>query len=144
MIVVTASAIANGSGVGVLIALLLFGGPCGWFTSRVLRRGPILRLDSQGLTDGLSGRMIPWDAVSVARARTDQGLFNEYHSLVVDLEPGFSSEPRRFITTNANDPDQVEISLDGVSMPWREIVEQVEKVSGRRVVMGRSRFGRED
>ncbi|MGO9971925.1 MAG: hypothetical protein ACLP01_03660 [Solirubrobacteraceae bacterium] len=53
------------------------------------------------------------------------------------LEPGVSGLPRRFITTNATNPDEVELGLDGVSSTWQEVVHVVEMASGLSVIAHR-------
>lgn len=134
----TVSAVTADSTGGTLIALVLFGGLCALFLYSWARRGPALVIDESALTDEHSGRVVPWESVTVGRVDVHQGLFNEYHSLVLHLKHD-SEASRPFIMTNATNPDEVTISLDQLSMPWKEVVKLVEQASGRRVVTARSR-----
>ncbi len=134
----TVRAVTANSTVGVVIAVVLFGAPCAYFARSAAQRAPALVIDGNALTDELSGRVVPWESVTVGRIDVHQGLFNEYHSLVLHLEHD-SEAGRPFMMTNATNPDEVTISLDQLSMPWKEVVKLVEQASGRRVVRAQSR-----
>jgi hypothetical protein len=55
---------------------------------------------------------------------------HEDHYLALKLKPATVSGPRKFITTNKANPDEVEVKLDHLSLGWRELVMRVESASG--------------
>jgi len=123
------------STVGVILALVVFGGPFVTFLIWGTRDRPVLMIDQDGLTLGRSGRRVRWETVAVVRVSGNRGLFGESHSLIVTLNTDVAPDaPRRFITTNANDPDELEVNLDLLDIPWTEVVAAVERASGRRVI----------
>jgi len=108
--------------------------PSAFLASLAIRRRPALVIDDHSLTEGRSGRVVPWDMVTAVRVGTERGLFGESHHLVLTLAQSGLPAPRRFITTNATNPNEVDIGLDWLSMPWREVVSLVERGFGRRVI----------
>jgi hypothetical protein len=128
-------AAARHSAVGVLIAVVLFGVPFAFLASPAMRRRPALVIDQHSLTEGRSGRAVAWDFVTAARVGVGRGFFAESHRLVLTILQGGPDPPRRVVTTNATNPDEVEIDLDWLSLPWREVVSLVEQGFGRRVVV---------
>lgn len=132
--------LASHSTVGVILALAFFGAPFAFFLGWGTRRRPVLVIDQHGLTEGRSGRTVPWEVVATARVAAERGLFGESHHLVLCLDHDAApSAPRRFITTNVNNPDELDINLDLLAMPWSEVVSAVEQRSGRRVVRANRR-----
>jgi hypothetical protein len=113
----------------LVLALVFFGGPFAFFAYRAGRRRPVLMINAHTLTDGRSGRIVAWNSVIDARVGVQRGLFGEAHHLVLALSNPRST-PRRFITTNANNPDEIDINLDLLSAPWNEVVRFVETASG--------------
>jgi hypothetical protein len=61
-----------------------------------------------------------------------QTVYTEEHSLVLELRRD-PSLARPFITTNRTNPDQIDVSLDGLSPGWQDIVVGVAAASGRPV-----------
>jgi len=127
--------LASHSAVGVILALVLFGAPFAFFLMWGTRRRPLLVIDQRGLTEGRSGRTVPWDTVAAVRVAAERGLFGESHHLILSLDHDSAPPaPRRFITTNANNPDELNINLDLLAKPWNDVVSAVEQGSGRRVI----------
>jgi hypothetical protein len=119
---------------GLVISLVIFGAPAAFFASLAARRRPALVIDSHSLVEGRSGRVVPWDTVTDVRLGIERGLFRESHHLVLTLAQSESPPPRRFITTNATNPNEVDIDLDWLATPWRDVVSIVEQGFGRRVI----------
>ena len=120
----------------LVIELLVLGTPCVFYLRRALKGGALIVIDDRGFTDGRSGRTVEWDEIETVRANTHQGALGLDHSLCLVLKPRLHSQPtkRRFITTNASAEDEIEVSLDGLSSPWEEVVDAVEAKLGRRVI----------
>jgi hypothetical protein len=79
----------------------------------VLRRRPILVLESDRLVDVRSHKTVRWDAVIDARLRESKGLLGRvYHQLVI---------------TGAPDGRVSIDSIDMLSLPWAEIAKLVEE-----------------
>jgi hypothetical protein len=100
----------SGSGDGALahdfVVLPNRGRATGW-AAWASRRQPVLTINGHVITDGRSGRV-----------------------RLADRE----SAPRRFITTNANNPDEIAINLDSLSATWSEIAQSVEAACGYSVL----------
>lgn len=121
--------VTTDNGTELALAVVVFGLPCILFGYWAVRRRPALVIGPHALTEGRSGRVIAWSTVTAAHVRIDQGLFGESHALVLALaNPGHAR--RRFITTNRNNPDAIEISLDFLSVPWSRVAKLVEAASG--------------
>lgn len=121
---------------GLIVVLVFFGGPlafCLWWGTH---RRPLLVIDDHGLTEGRSGRRVSWDGVAMVSVGTRRGLFGESHDLVVKLahDKGAPPERRRFVMTNANNPDELTVNLDLLSMSWNEVMSAVEQGFGQRVI----------
>jgi hypothetical protein len=54
---------------------------------------------------------------------------------VVKLSSVTTATRRPFITTNANNPDEIDVDFDWLSRPWGEVVALVEHASGRTAVV---------
>jgi hypothetical protein len=136
-----ARAIAAHSTAGIVIALVIGGIPFAFSASLAVRRRPALVIDDKALTDGRSGRIVPWDTVTAVRVGIERGMFGESHHLVLTLAQSGLPAPRRFITTNATNPSEVDIDLDWLAIPWTEVVSVVEERFGRRVIKTSERHG---
>lgn len=123
------------STVGMILALVFFGAPFAFFLTWGNRRRPVLVIDQNGLTEGRSGRTVPWETMAAVRVVANRGLFGESHHLIVSLDLYETPPtPRRFITTNATNPKELDINLDLLALPWDEVVSAVEQASGRRAI----------
>ena len=128
---------------GMLVTLVfamqaagLIVGPLLGFSVRLaVMRRPLIVIGDDGFTDGRSGRMIPWDAVEEIYANTHQGAYGLDHwlRLVLKRRAGQPAK-RRFITTNATNEDEIEVSLDGLAQPREEVIKAVERRFGRPVL----------
>jgi hypothetical protein len=119
----TSRALSGHSATGLAIVLVLLGVPAAFYVRDTLRRGPSLVLDRDALHEVGSGRVVRWHDVEEVCARRRQGLFNEYHELV--------------LTTRGGDQPPIEVSLDQLSMNWERIVSLVEERLGRAVPVRR-------
>jgi hypothetical protein len=71
----------------------------------------------------------PTDHHATARyAATPRGISSKERS--TDSRPA----KRRFVTTNATNEDEIEVSLDGVARPREEVIKAVERSFGRPVL----------
>lgn len=127
-----ARALMSHSVIGFVIALIVVGIPAVFFIQWGVRRRPALVIGVDALTEGRSGRVVPWSAVTSIRVGVHKGLFGESHDLVVSLAHD-GTGARRFITTNATNPREMEIGLDWLSLPWQEVVSCVERRYGRTI-----------
>jgi hypothetical protein len=136
---VTVAAAARGAAAhstrALVIALVVGGVPCAFFVAWGVRKRPVLVIDDHALTEGRSRRVVPWDSITAIRVGTQQGMFGESHHLVLTLEQGDADPPRRFITTNATNQNELDIGLDWLAMPWKEVVSLVEQHFGRRATL---------
>jgi hypothetical protein len=113
-------AVTAQSPVGVVIVLLAGGLPALLYTRNVVRRGPALVVTDDVLEDRRSGSLVRWSEVDTAYAYARQGAFDRYHHLV--------------LVTRRTDPE-VELSVDQLALPWREVIELIEERSGRAIAV---------
>lgn len=118
-----------GSAVGVAIVLAFLGVPCLVYLRGTLRRGPVITIDTEGFRDLRSDRSIRWRDVDAVLLRKRQGVFGEYHHLVL-------------IGHGAGDDGEVDVPIDMLSLGWRAVVAAVEELSGRRVAVSPERGAR--
>jgi hypothetical protein len=89
---------------------------------RAARRGPILVLGKDAVTDPGRGVMIRWESVEDARVSEIRGAFNTYHQL--HLRGSASSSE----ATSHEGHDTIDVDLlDRLSLPWEEVVEEIER-----------------
>lgn len=131
-VLVAAHAVTIHSVTELIIALVVSGLPFAFFGSWAVRRRPALVIDPNALTDGRSGRVVPWANVRTLHVGIRRGLFGEGHHLVLTLANSGSAR-RQFIATNANNSDEVDINLDLLSVRRDEVVNLVERASGQTV-----------
>jgi hypothetical protein len=126
---------------GLAIDLIVVAAPCVFYLQRALIGRTLIVIDAHGFTDCRSGRTVDWAEIETARANTHQGLFGLDHSLrlVLKPRPHGPSTKRRFITTNATSEDEVEVSLDQLSMSWEEVADAVEAKLGHRLIRNSNR-----
>lgn len=129
-----ASAVTHGTGVGIVIALVLFGVPASAFMRSALSKRPVFLLDERGLTLGRSQRLIQWSDVVRIQLAHQRGVFGRTHHLMLTLRTPERAPQRRIVVTNATADDEIDIALDWLSLPWSGVVETVERASGRTVV----------
>jgi hypothetical protein len=79
------------------------------------------------------------EPVTAIQVGVHQGVFGESHHLVVSVARHGPPPPRRFITTNATNLNQIDIDLDWLSRPWHDVVGLVEEAFGRPVATRRER-----
>jgi hypothetical protein len=89
-------------------------------------------IDQHGLVVGAGKRFVPWDEVDEIRIAHHQTAYEEEHNLILKLKPRTGMR-RKFITTNATNPSEVEVGLDHISLPWQQVVSEVEAASGMKV-----------
>lgn len=136
-VVGAARAIAGGSVGGLVITFVVLGAPAVVFAFWAARPRPVFVIGDEALTLARSGRVILWRSVSAARVGTQQGLFGESHHLVLTLEQSLPQPRRRVIRTNATADDEIDLELDWLSLPWREVTREVELRSGRELELTR-------
>jgi hypothetical protein len=111
--------LSNGT-VGVAVGIvILFGGLIAYYARGLLRRGPAIVVDADGLVDRRSGRTVRWATMHRIVLRKRQGAFGEYHHLVFTAITG----------------EVVDVSIDQLSLGWQAIVSAVEERAGRSVAM---------
>lgn len=110
-----------------LILGLGLGGMCAFYVRGLLRRGPAIVIDAEGLRDLRSGRAVRWASVSEILLRQRQGLFGEHHHLVLTVAGSTAAA------------SELDISIDLLSMSWKTVVDAVEERAGRRVIVRRER-----
>ena len=139
----TGLSIADGRIGGIALSVALLGGPSLFFTVWATQRRPVLVIDDVGLTIGRACRQIPWSGVADVRVGIQQGLFGESHHLVLRLVHGAEPTTRSMVTTNATATDEIDISLDWLSLRWDDVVRAVERHSRRTAARTREHaFGR--
>lgn len=101
---------------------------------RVAFRKPVtFTFDGYGIVVARGRRSIPWSQVVAIHLARYQNNYGEEHNLIFKLRPGASGLPRKFITTNATNPNEVEVPLDDLSEDRHRIVSAIETASGLRV-----------
>ena len=120
----------------LVIDLLVLGTPGVFYLQRAFRGRALIVIDDHGFTDCLSERTVKWDEIESIRANTHQGALGLDHSVRLVLKPSPRSQraKRRLVTTNASAEDEIEVSLDGLSSPWGDVVDAIEAKLGRRVI----------
>lgn len=108
----------------LVCAVVGFGALCVFYLRRVVTRRAALVIDDDGVTVARRGQSVLWEEIGELYLRSRQGLFNEYHHLVIGHR---SSQP------DLTQP------IDQLEMSWKDIVELVEDRSGRRVHVRRQR-----
>src|ERR1700685_1846793 len=132
--------LTEGNVVGVIIAMAVFGLPTILFARWTLRRGPVLVIDADGLTDRRFGfeHKFRWQDVNIIRIESKQETFgNVSHQLVAIIRK--PSESHRDDTVYSDHEDDgkavITVPLNRLSLGWEEIVTLVEARLGRRVIM---------
>jgi len=120
----------------LVVGLLAVAG-CFWSGRIAITRPVAFTIDERGIVVGSGKRFVPWSQIQEIRVAHHQGSYGEEHNLILKLKPGVTGLPRRFITTNATNPDEVELGLGGVSSTWQEVVQGVESASGLSVIAHR-------
>jgi hypothetical protein len=118
---------AEGRGglISVVITVFLVAG-CGASAGLAIRAPAEFSVDERGLTLASGKRFVPWADVDEIRV----AHHHEDHYLALKLKPATVSGPRKFITTNKTNPEEVEVNLNHLSLGWRELVMRVESASG--------------
>lgn len=129
--------------IGFWVAMIFFGVPAMIAGVAARRDRPALVVDGESITMCRSKRVVRWDAVAAGRVHVERGLFGESHQLVLTVVQHGATAPRRFIMTNANNPSQIGIDLDWLSIPWTEVIAVIEERSGSRVITTRGRASRQ-
>jgi hypothetical protein len=103
-----------------------------------IRTAFIARIESsfngEGFTLGDGRRFVAWSDVDRVRVLHS----GTYHELVLHIRPGTSPLRRRFVTANGKNPDEISVLLDHVSMPWQDIVRDVEAAAGTPIAAERA------
>lgn len=90
-------------------------------------------MNERGLVLARGRRFVPWGDVEEIRVAHHQTEYEEEHNLVLKLKPAAEPLPHKFITTNATNPDEVELRLNHVSASWNQVVSDVQALSGIKV-----------
>ena len=93
---------------------------------RAIKLPVVFSIHERGLELGRGKRFVRWDDVEDIRI----SHHNSGHSLILKLKPTGGAGPRKFITTNATNPDELELGLDHMSLGWQRVVSDVEAASG--------------
>lgn len=93
---------------------------------RAIKLPVVFCVDERGLELGQGKRFVRWGDVEDIRISHHQSG----HSLILKLKPTGGAGPRKFITTNATNPDELELGLDHMSLGWQRVVSAVEAASG--------------
>jgi len=117
----TWQAASSGDLLRVLVVLAVFGGASCAYIAQVLRRGPVLLLDEEGLTDRRRGGTIRWSEIQAAHVAESHRRFDRSHDLVLTV----------------GRDQTLCLSLDQLTRTWGEVVELVEGRLGRRVSVRR-------
>lgn len=115
-------AAAKGNIESTLLILIFLGIPFVIFALRVIRRGPILMLESDCLRYVRSGKTISWDKIGELHLIQERWLLGENHILVF---------------TDRSTQERMRLSLDQLSISWSEFVKLVEERIGRRIPVRR-------
>jgi hypothetical protein len=122
---------ASQGGSDLLLALGLLAAAGGLAAVRRAIRRPVEFVASgEGFTLGNDKRFIAWSEVAHIRVSYSQTAYTEEHRLVLKLrddDPG----TRPLVTTNRTNPDEVEVSLDGLSSSWQDLATSIAAISGR-------------
>jgi hypothetical protein len=124
-------ALRNGGAMALLLGVAAAAG-CVGSIRRATRRPVRFSASVDGFTLGSGDRFVPWNEVRAIRVGYHQSMYTEEHSLILELDHD-PSDANPFITTNKTNPDKIDVSLDGLSPAWQEIVVNVAAVSGRPV-----------
>ncbi len=118
---------AGSFGVAAII-LILFGGGFAYYARGFVRRGPVIVIDPDGLSGVRIGQMIRWTSIGDVHVTKRQGVFGEYHHLVITVrrEDRPSTEDSRGLWTSRVPTETVDFSIDLLAMPWGEVVAAVE------------------
>jgi hypothetical protein len=106
--------------VRLLIVLVAFGGISVVYAAQVIRRGPVLLLDDEGLTDARGGIVVRWNDVEAAHVAERRASFDRYHDLVLTVAR-----------------EQRSLSLDQLTSKWSDVVDLVEDRLGKQVSVRR-------
>jgi hypothetical protein len=128
-------AVAAGNVAAALIIVVIVGGPCAIYVRGLLRRGPAIIVDSEGIAGFRTPRAIQWSDISDVHLSQRQGLFGAYHRLVftVRREDQPPIEDSLGLLSSRVPTEIVELSIDQLTMPWSEIVALVQEQIGRNV-----------
>jgi hypothetical protein len=108
------------------LLLLVIGVPLLFAGGReMLRRRPVLALDGNGITvmpwKGMTlwptERFVSWDSIGDAWVKERKSFGVTRHELVCELVP----------------PEEIEVPLERLSMPWNDVVSAIQDRLGRRV-----------
>jgi len=120
--VLTAAAVVGlatgGNAVGEKLLFLIVAAPLfGLALRNVIRRRPVLILSADELIDVSRRKSLRWNAMTEIRIREWRGLFGVYHELICDGEP-----------PSAASSSEIKLrSIDGLSMTWEQIADEVER-----------------
>lgn len=104
-------------------------------SARIAIRRPVrFSIEERGIELGAGKRFVRWEEIDQIQIAHHQGAYGEEHNLVLKLKRGAQPSARKFVTTNATNPDEVELGLDGVEPAWQNVVRDVEAASGMKVL----------
>jgi hypothetical protein len=116
-------AVASDDPLRLVVVLVAFGGISAAFASQLLRRGPVLLLDNEGLTDVRGGVLVRWQEIEAAHVARRRGTLDHYHDLVLTL----------------GRERTLRLPLDQLTRRWSEVVELIEGRLGTPVSVRRER-----
>jgi hypothetical protein len=130
-----ARAITAGNLLAALIVLGVLGGPWAFYARGLLRRSPAIVIDRRGLGGFRVRRSVPWTDIGDIYLSHGRGLFGDYHHLVITArqegEPPLEDELG--LVTSRIPTEKIEIPLDQLATPWREVAALVQEQLGRSV-----------
>lgn len=128
-------AVSAGNVVAAAITLVAVGGPCAIYVRGLLRRGPAIIIDSDGLAGFRVPRTIYWADVSDIHLSQRQSAFVAYHRLVVTLrgEDQPPIEDSHGLLTSRVPTETIDFSIDLLAIPWTEAVALVQERFGRNI-----------
>ena len=109
------------NGLQLLLVLLTFGGMSAAYGAQLLRRGPVLLLDDDGLTDVRRGVVVRWQEIKAAHVAEPRRSFDRYHDLVLTVTP----------------EETLSLPLDQLTRKWSDVVALVEDHLGRQLPIQR-------
>jgi hypothetical protein len=129
---------ARHGGSGLLVVGLLAVAGALVMLRRAVRRPTQFVASRDGFTLASGQRFVAWDDVDQICVTYAQTAYTERHHLVLKLRSDPTAAHPAF-TTNRTNPDEIEVSLDGLSSSWQDIAARIAAISGR--PMGQTRQG---
>lgn len=95
-------------GAGYMVVGIIAAAACVSCARTAVKRSVRFSVNEAGFTLGNGRRFVPWQDIEHIRL----AYHGDEHNLILKLAPGTSPQPRKFITTNATNPNELDIALD--------------------------------